>query len=160
MTHPKAIFPGTFDPITNGHLDVVRRASALFGGLVVAVAAVTGKKTLFSLDERVGLARASLEGLEGVQVMPFDGLLVNFARSQGASVIVRGIRGAGDADYEVSMAAANRALSGLETVFIAPSPEVSFISSTLVRSAASAGADVSGFVPAQVARALIPHNKV
>jgi pantetheine-phosphate adenylyltransferase len=151
---PTAIYAGTFDPPTFGHLDVLRRAAALFPRLVVLVSR-GGRRTHFTAEERVGFLRPLLEGLRQVSVEVFDGLLVEAARRHGAGVLVRGIRGARDFDYEMQMAFANAALApGLETVFLAPSPATAGISSTLVREVASLGGDVGAWVPPAVAAAL------
>jgi pantetheine-phosphate adenylyltransferase len=158
MTDPRpaarvACFAGTFDPPTNGHLDVVRRAARLFDRVVVGVSK-TGKETLFTADERLGLLRPLVAGLPGVEVAPFDGLLVDFAKARGAGVLVRGVRTFQDWEYEVRMARMNRQISGLETLFLAPAAEHAHVSSTLIREVAALGADVSGLVPEGVAAAL------
>lgn len=151
----KAIYAGTFDPMTLGHLDVVERAAKIFTELTVAVAAVTGKRTLFSQDERVDLVRKSLAGLSGVTVTKFDGLLVEYARAQGVRVLIRGLRAFSDFEYEFQMALTNRRLApDIETLFLMPKQETSFLSSTNVKQVASLGGDVSEFVPAVVAEAL------
>ena len=149
-----ALFAGTFDPVTNGHLDVIRRAAPLFDRLVVAVARV-GKPTLFSAEERVALLAPLAAKAVGVDVRPFDGLLVDLAREVKAKVLVRGVRTFQDWEYELRMVQMNRHLApDLETVFLAPSVENAFLSSTLIREVASLGADLSGLVPAAVAEAL------
>ena len=149
-----ALFAGTFDPVTNGHLDVLRRAAPLFDRLVVAVARV-GKSTLFSAEERVALLAPLVAKAGGVDVRPFDGLLVDLAREVKAKVLVRGVRTFQDWEYELRMVQMNRHLApDLETVFLAPSVENAFLSSTLIREVASLGADLSGLVPAAVAEAL------
>lgn len=146
-----AVYSGTFDPITLGHEDIVRRASALFDTVVVAVAVAHHKKTRFSLDERLQLTREALRGVERVQVMPFDGLLVDFARKQGARAIVRGLRSMSDYDYETQMAGMNRHLwPELDTVFLHTSAKVQHISSTLVREIAALGGHLDGLVSAPV----------
>jgi pantetheine-phosphate adenylyltransferase len=150
-----AVYSGTFDPITLGHEDVVRRAAGLFDELVVAVAIAHHKTTRFSLDRRMALAREALAPLPGVRVLPFDGLIMDFCRAQGATAVVRGIRNMTDFDYEAQMAAMNRKLHpGVETVFLLPQAELQCISSTLVREIAKLGGDVSGMVSAGVASAL------
>lgn len=149
-----ALLPGSFDPPTNGHIDVVRRAASLFGRLLVAVVDNPSKTPLFPASERVTLLTASLEGLDGVEVAGFGGLLVDFARSRGVDVIVKGLRGSADFDYEQQMAQMNRTLSGLETVFLPTNPEWSYVSSSLVREVARLGGRVEPLVPAPVARAL------
>lgn len=151
----KAIYAGTFDPVTMGHLDVVERAARIFPELVVAVAAVTGKSTLFSQKERVALVKTATAGLKNVTVKPFDGLLVEYARSQGVGVLIRGLRAFSDFEYEFQMALTNRRLApDIETLFLMPKEDHSFISSTNVKQVASLGGNVTEFVPAAVAKAL------
>ncbi len=150
-----ALYPGTFDPITHGHTDLVQRAARLFDRVVVAVAAVSGKAPVFSLEERVELARVALGDLPNVSVCSFDGLLVGFVREQGASVILRGLRAVSDFEYEFQLASMNRHLDpDVETVFLTPAEQYSFISSSLVREIASLGGDISAFVHPDVAAAL------
>ena len=152
------LVPGTFDPITYGHIDVVRRALRICPKVTVAVAESLGKNgvgTTFSLDERVDLAREALAGLEGVDVRPFTGLLVDFAAQVGAGAVVKGLRAMTDFEYELQQADLNYRLdSGLESIFVMSSPEYGYLSSSVVRQIASFGGDVSGFVPACVDRAL------
>lgn len=149
------IYPGTFDPVTNGHLDLIQRASRLFGHVTVAVAASPSKQPLFTLDERVELLRQSVAALPNVTVTGFKGLLVDLAKAQHATVLLRGVRGVTDFDYEHQLANMNRRLMPeLETVFLTPSEQWSFISSTLVREIALHGGDVSEFVPAAVLNVL------
>lgn len=151
----RALFPGTFDPFTLGHLDLVERALGLFGEVTVAVAAHPDKRHLFDAGERVELASEATAGLEGVDVRAIDGLVVDAATRLGCDAIVRGVRSGTDFDYEVQMARTNRAMApALDTVLLAPSPATGHISSTLVRQIASLRGDVSAFVPACVARAL------
>lgn len=151
----KAVYAGTFDPMTLGHLDVVERAVKIFPELIVAVTAVTGKHPLFSQEERVAMVRASLEGVEHVTVTAFDGLLVEYARSQGAGVLIRGLRAFSDFEYEFQMALTNRRLaSDIETLFLMPKQDYSFLSSTNVKQVASLGGNVSEFVPSAVGDAL------
>lgn len=150
-----AVYSGTFDPLTLGHEDVVRRAAALFDTVVIAVARAVHKKTLFSLDERLQLAQAALADCPNVQALPFDGLIVDFVKAQGAHVIVRGLRSVTDYDYETQMAGMNRHLApGVDTVFLHTAAEVQHISSTLVREISKLGGDVSGLVSAPVLHAL------
>jgi pantetheine-phosphate adenylyltransferase len=150
-----AIYPGTFDPITNGHTDIVARATSFFDKIIVAVARNTSKTTVFTIDERVALANQALEGLERVEVCSFDGLMTTFARERNASVIVRGLRAVSDFENEFQMAAMNRHLNeDAETVFLTPAEHLSFISSSLVREVAAFGGDVSNFVHAEVSLAL------
>ncbi len=151
----KAIYAGTFDPITLGHLDVVERAAHVFPELVVAVVATIEKKTLFSQDERIALVRVSTAGLLGVRVAPFDGLLVEYARKQGIRVLIRGLRAFSDFEYEFQMALTNRRLApDLETLFLMPKQDYSFLSSTNIKQIASLGGNVTEFVPTAVAEAL------
>ena len=152
-----AVYSGTFDPLTLGHEDVVRRAAGLFDELVLAVAVAHHKKTLFSLDERIAMARAALAGLPNVRVEPFDGLIMDFCREQGACAVLRGVRNVTDFDYEAQMAAMNRKLlPTVETVFLLPQAELQCISSTLVREIATLGGDVSKMVNPAVAQRLAP----
>ena len=154
-----AVFPGSFDPLTSGHEDVVRRALALADRVVVAVAhaPTQSKRAMFSVEERVEMIRESFADEPRVEAAEFQGLLVDFARRIGAGIVVRGVRTVADWEYELQMASMNRALSpGLETVFLAPAPEHSFVSATLVRQVAALGGDVSPFVPAAVLRRLAP----
>jgi len=149
-----AVFAGTFDPVSNGHVDVIRRASRLFDRLVVAVAKA-GKETLFSIEERVAMATAATKGIAGVVVEPFDGLLVEHARRAGAIALVRGVRTYQDWEYELRMVQMNRHLApDLETVFLAPAPEHAFVSSSLIREVSALGADLSSLVPPSVGDAL------
>ncbi|QHI69585.1 pantetheine-phosphate adenylyltransferase [Tichowtungia aerotolerans] len=151
----KAVYAGTFDPMTLGHLDVVERAARIFEDLTVAVAAVTGKNTQFSQQERMDLVKESVKNLPNVKVEPFDGLLVEYARSLGASVIIRGLRAFSDFEYEFQMALTNRRLApDLETLFLMPKQDYSYLSSTNIRQVAALGGDVSAFVPACVEQAL------
>jgi pantetheine-phosphate adenylyltransferase len=155
----KAVYAGTFDPMTLGHLDVVERAARIFPELIVAVAAVTGKNTQFTQEERVALVKETVKELPNVQVEPFDGLLVNYARSLGVSVIIRGLRALSDFEYEFQMALTNRRLApDIETLFLMPKQDYSFLSSTNIRQVAALGGDVSEFVPAGVAEALKKSN--
>ena len=150
-----AIYPGTFDPITNGHIDVIHRAGKMFDTIKVSVAANPGKSPFFSIEERVSLARAALAHLDNVHVISFSNLLVDCAREQGAKVIVRGLRAVSDFEYEVQLAGMNRRLSpDIETVLIASSQDYGFLSSSLIREIARLSGDVSAFVPANVKRAL------
>jgi pantetheine-phosphate adenylyltransferase len=150
-----AIYPGTFDPITNGHTNLVLRAARLFGRIIVAVAARPSKQTAFSVEERVELARAVLRSVPNVEVCQFDGLLAEAARQKGAAVILRGLRAVSDFEYEFQMADMNRKLNPeADTLFLTPAEQYSFISSSLVREVASLGGDVSEFVHPSVLRAL------
>ena len=157
----KAIYAGTFDPMTLGHLDVVERAAKIFPELVVAVAGVTGKNVLFSQDERVQLAREVTRDLSNVTVTSFDGLLVEYARAQGIGVLIRGLRAFSDFEYEFQMALTNRRLApDIETLFLMPKQDYSFLSSTNVKQVAALGGDVSEFVPAAVNDALKKSNEL
>ncbi len=151
----RALTPGTFDPITNGHIDVITRAAQLFDEVIVAVARSEGKHPLFSLDERVALAREATSHLPNVRVEPFSGLLVDFAQQMDASVLVKGLRAITDFEYEFQMTALNYQLdSELETIFIMSPPEYMYLSSSIVRELASFNADCSAFVPDCVRTAL------
>jgi pantetheine-phosphate adenylyltransferase len=151
----RAVYPGTFDPFTNGHLDVVRRSRALFGELLVAVARGGKKRPQFSLAERARMVRESVAGLGGVKVETFDCALVDFLASRGARVVVRGLRSFSDFDYEFQMALFNRRLEPtVETVFVLASSELAAINSGLVREVAAMGRDVSEMVPPPVAKLL------
>jgi len=150
-----AIYPGTFDPITNGHSDIVARATSLFDNIIVAVAKSSAKTTAFTIEERVDMANLALQGLERVEVCSFDGLMTAFAREREAKVILRGLRAVSDFENEFQMAGMNRHLNqNAETVFLTPAEHLSFISSSLVREVASLGGDVSNFVHKSVNLAL------
>ncbi len=150
-----AVYPGTFDPVTNGHIDLIRRARAAFSQVVVGVAENPGKGTLFSVEERVEMLQQATCRLAGVKVEPFGGLSVSFARRKKARVILRGLRMLTDFEYEFQLALTNRRLDPhVETVFLMPSPEYSYVSSRLIKEAAGLGADVRGLVPSFVARRL------
>ena len=153
--HTKAIFPGTFDPLTLGHHDLVTRAARLFDEVVIAVALSPGKRPLFELDERIALAQEVCRELPNVRVEGFSGLLIDYARHCGATILVRGIRSMTDFDYESQLAAMYRRLMPeLEIVFLPPAEQHAFISSTLVREIAALGGDVSKFVHPAVEEAL------
>ncbi|NCT67961.1 MAG: pantetheine-phosphate adenylyltransferase [Rhodanobacteraceae bacterium] len=153
-----AVYPGTFDPITNGHIDLVSRASPLFDRLIVAVADSPAKGPAFGLDERVGLARTALAGIPNIEVRGFSGLLADFVEELGAGVILRGLRAVSDFEYEFQLASMNRHLiPAAETLFLTPAEQYSFISSSLVREIARLGGDVSGFVHPAVLEALRTH---
>ncbi len=146
-----AVYPGTFDPFTNGHLCIVQRGLELFDVIIVAVAEDCSKRTLFSLEERVDMAREVFSGTDGVRVLPFSGLLVNFAAAHGASAILRGLRAVSDFEYEFQMALMNRKLERtIQTLFLMSDLSWMYISSTNVRSVASLGGDVSSLVPPSV----------
>jgi pantetheine-phosphate adenylyltransferase len=156
----KAVYPGTFDPLTRGHEDLVRRASRLFDSLVVGVADSRAKRTYFPLAERVEMAREVLAAEKRVEVVGFDGLLIEFVRRQGARVVLRGLRAVSDFEYEFQLAGMNRSLyPDLETIFLTPSEQHMFISATLVREIAQLGGDVSKFVDPRVAARLAAKAK-
>lgn len=142
------IYPGTFDPITYGHLEVIKRAKDVFSEVVIAVAKTSRKKLLFSLKERLEMVREAVEDIEGVRIKSFSGLVVDFARENKAHILIRGLRMISDFEYEFQMALTNRRLAAdIETVFLMPSENHSFISSTLLKETAALGADISSFVP-------------
>jgi pantetheine-phosphate adenylyltransferase len=152
---PTAVYPGTFDPITNGHTDLVRRAARLFDRIVVGVAANPSKAPCFTLEQRVELARTALADLKNVKVCGFAGLLVEFARAEQACVVLRGLRAVSDFEFEFQMASMNRRLNPhIESLFLTPAEEYAFLSSGLVREIASLGGDVSAFVDPAVEAAL------
>lgn len=153
-TH-SVIYPGTFDPITNGHVDLAERASRLFDRVVVAIAYSEKKTPLFNLQERIELCQVSLAHLDNVEVVGFSNLLTDFAKSQGARCVLRGLRAVADFEYEFQLANMNRAMySEFESIFLTPSEHLSYISSSLVREIASLDGDVSPFVPTLVNKAI------
>ncbi len=150
-----AIYPGSFDPITNGHLDVIQRAARVFGRVVVAVANNTTKNALFTISERVELLKTVTKGIKGVEVDTFDSLIIEYARLKKINVLIRGLRMTSDFDYEFQVALTNRRLAeDIETVFLMPSEHVSFVSSSILKEVASLNADISSFVPKAVERKL------
>ena len=150
-----AVYPGTFDPITNGHTDLIARASRLFDEVVVAVAMDTAKQTVCDLDQRVQLARLVLVEMPNVRIQAFGGLLMNFCHQIGANLVIRGLRAVSDFEYEFQLAGMNRRLApDVETIFLTPAEQYAFISSTLVREIAALGGDVSEFVHPEVRRVL------
>jgi pantetheine-phosphate adenylyltransferase len=150
-----AMYPGTFDPITNGHYDLVRRAANIFDRVVVAVASNPGKAPLFTVEERVELAREVLQGISNVEIMGYSGLTVDFARQHGLGVVVRGLRAVSDFEFEFQLATMSRHLSDkVDYVFLTPTEQFNFISSTLVREIASLGGNVGQFVHPSVEAAL------
>jgi pantetheine-phosphate adenylyltransferase len=152
----KAIYPGTFDPMTNGHLDLVTRAALMFDHVILAIAASPSKKPLFSLEERVSLATAATSHLNNVEVIGFGDLMATFAKNHNATVLVRGLRAVSDFEYEMQLANMNRHLMPtLESVFMMPSKEWSFISSTLVKEVARHGGDIKPFLPDNITQALL-----
>jgi pantetheine-phosphate adenylyltransferase len=151
----KVIYPGTFDPVTNGHIDIIRRARELFDGVVVTVAINPAKTPLFTLDERVYMLKKSLTGFENVSVDSFDGLVVDHAHEVGAVGIIRGLRALSDFEYEFQMALMNRKLAGdLTTIFLMPHEKYTYLNSSIVRNLASLKSNVSEFVPAVVVEKL------
>ena len=151
-----AVYPGTFDPVTNGHSDLVERAARLFDKVIVAVAINPGKACTFTLEEPIDMARVVLADFDNVVVEGFDTLLVEFARDHGASVLLRGLRAVSDFDYEFQLAGMNRRLApDIETLFLTPAEQYAYISSSLVREVASLGGDVAPFVHTKVMAALI-----
>ncbi len=150
-----AVYPGTFDPVTNGHIDLVERSLRIFDELIVAVAANPKKQPLFSLEERIGMFKKVVSRYKRVKIEGFDGLLVDYVKQKKAVGIIRGLRAVSDFEYEMQMALMNRRLDNdIETVFLMPNEEYSFITSTIVREAASYGGDVSSLVPRVVVEKL------
>ncbi len=150
-----AIYPGSFDPITNGHLDVIERAAKLFDSVLVGVAMNAGKEAMFSLAERTAMATEAVAGIENVTVESFEGLLVSYARQVNADVLVRGLRAVSDFEFEFQMALMNRRLDAhLETIFLMPKEQYTFISSRVVKEVAALGGEVNDFVPPVVQQAL------
>jgi pantetheine-phosphate adenylyltransferase len=148
----KAIYPGTFDPVTNGHIDIIERAHLRFETVVVAVSQNPGKTPLFNLEERIGMVKEVVAGQKGVEVDSFDGLLVDYAKRRGIGILVKGLRAVTDFEYELQMAQMNHRLAQVETLFMVATPSHSFLSSSLVKEIARFGGDVTAFVPAEVAR--------
>jgi len=150
-----AICPGTFDPITNGHIDIIKRSSCIWEKVIVSVAKSPSKNLLFSYEERLAMAKEALKDIKGVSVEGFDGLIVDFAREKKAKVMVRGVRMISDFEYEFQMALTNRSISPeVETVFLMPHPQYSYISSRLIKEASFLGANLGKFLPLVVARKL------
>ena len=143
----RAACPGSFDPVTNGHIDIIGRAAGLFDEVVVAVGVNASKKRLFSPDERIDMLSEVCAGYPNVRVAGFDGLLTDFCNQHDVHAIVKGLRAVSDFDYELQMAQMNNRLTGLETVFVATNPEYSYLSSSLVKEVATYGGDVAGLVP-------------
>lgn len=154
----RIIYPGTFDPITHGHEDLVRRAALLFDEVVVAIAAETAKNTIFPLDERVALAAEILSGIPGVRVRPFQGLLIHLLQEENTHLILRGLRAISDFEHEFQLASINRRMDPqIETLFLMTSDQHTFLSSSLVREISRLGGDVSAFVQPPIAEALQKH---
>ena len=156
----KAVYPGTFDPVTNGHLDIIKRASQIFDHIIVGVSESVHKKPLFTLAEREALVIQAVQELDNVEVFVFNGLLVNFAENINATAIIRGLRAVSDFEYEFQMALMNRKLKPkLETVYLMPSEEYSYIDSTIVKEVAQLGGRMDCFLPQHVANALVKKMK-
>ncbi|WAL73985.1 pantetheine-phosphate adenylyltransferase [Kitasatospora sp. YST-16] len=151
----RAVCPGSFDPITNGHLDIIERASKLYDVVHVAVLINRNKQGMFSIDERIALIEETTAHLGNIKVESHSGLLVDFCRERGIPAIIKGLRAAGDFDYELQMAQMNHGLTGVETLFVPTSPTYSFLSSSLVKEVASLGGDVSHLLPGAVHRRLV-----
>jgi pantetheine-phosphate adenylyltransferase len=151
----RAVYPGSFDPVTNGHLDVIERARKLFDEVIVAVAHNDEKQALFSLEERLQFLRGSIGKIDTVRIAQFDGLLVEFAVAQKASAVIRGLRAVSDFEFEFQMALMNRKLeAAVETIFLMPKEEYTYLSSRIIKEIARLGGDVSSFVPPAVSKAL------
>jgi pantetheine-phosphate adenylyltransferase len=156
-----AVYPGTFDPVTNGHLDLADRGRRHFDRLIISILRNEGKEPLFTVDERIDLLRQAVDGWDNVAVESFDGLLVDYAKAVGATMILRGIRAVTDLEYEMQMAMMNRRMyDSLETVFMVPNEAYSYVSSRLVREVARLGGSTEDLVPAAVVRALARRFKV
>ncbi|MCX5686302.1 MAG: pantetheine-phosphate adenylyltransferase [Candidatus Omnitrophica bacterium] len=156
-----AIYPGTFDPVTYGHIDLIRRASKIFDKVIVAVAHNKSKGALFSVEERVAMLRDAVKGIPNIIIDDFDGLVVEYARKRGSNVMIRGLRMISDFEYEFQMALTNRKLAGdIETIFMMPHEDYSYVSSKLIKEAAALGADVSKFIPRKAAAALKEKMKI
>jgi len=152
----RAVYPGSFDPVTNGHLDVIERARKLFDEVIVAVAQNDEKEALFSLEERLQFLQDSIGKIDMVRIAQFDGLLVEFATAQKASAVIRGLRAVSDFEFEFQMALMNRKLeAGVETIFLMPKEEYTYLSSRIIKEIARLGGDVSSFVPPVVSKALV-----
>ena len=156
MTQTKAaIYPGSFDPVTNGHLDVIQRATRVFDKVIVAVVNNTGKNALFTMSQRVEMLKKVTKSIKGVEVETFNSLVVDYARLKKINVLIRGLRMTSDFDYEFQIALTNRRLAeDIETVFLMPSEHVSFVSSSILKEVASLNADISSFVPQEVEKQL------
>ena len=146
-----AVYPGTFDPVTYGHIEIIKRAAQVFGKVIVAVARNKSKGPFFSVNERVAMLKSAVKGIDNVAVDSFNGLVVNYIRTVGARVMIRGLRAVSDFEYEFQMALTNRKLANdIETIFLMPSESSMYLSSKLIKEVAALGADVSGFVPKEV----------
>jgi len=150
-----AVYPGSFDPVTYGHLDIIKRAVKIFDKVIVAVAHNSEKSPLFDVSERVELLKKATRGIKGVEIDDFQGLVVDYVKSKGSKVVIRGLRMISDFEYEFQMALTNRKLSkDVETIFMMPSESYSYLSSKLIKEAAALGADLKGFVPAFIEKAI------
>lgn len=159
MKKKVAVYPGTFDPVTFGHIDVLRRAAGIFDHVIISVSESSTKRTLFSTEERIRLIERSVKNMKNIEVEKFDGLLVKYAERKKADAVIRGLRAISDFEYELQMALTNRKISPkVETIFFMPSEKFSFISSTLVKEIAAHGGNLSSFVPPHVATALAKKN--
>ncbi|MEW6623846.1 MAG: pantetheine-phosphate adenylyltransferase [Bacillota bacterium] len=157
----KAIYPGTFDPVTYGHLDVIQRANKLFDRIVIGVAEHTPKNTLFTLEERLKMVQDEIAGFQNIEAKPFSGLLVNFAKNEGACSIIRGIRAVSDFEYEFQLSLMNKKLSPeLETVFLMTSSDYLFLSSNIIKQVASLKGCIEGLAPKSVVKALYKKYKI
>lgn len=155
MNKKIAVYPGTFDPVTYGHIDLIKRASKIFDKVIVAVAHSKSKGVLFGVDERVSMLKTAVKGMKNVTVDDFDGLVVDYVKRCRSNVMIRGVRMISDFEYEFQMALTNRKISGdIETIFMMPHEDYSYVSSKLIKEAASLGADVSNFIPGHVYKAL------
>ena len=155
MKKTVAIYPGTFDPVTNGHIDIIKRALKLFNKLIVAVAHNPQKTPMFTQEERVSFIRKATRGWKNLEIDSFDDLLINYARKKGANVIIRGLRAISDFDFELQMGLMNRTLDkSLETIFMIPSEEYSFLSSKIIKEIASFNGEIEDHVPSSVAKGL------
>jgi pantetheine-phosphate adenylyltransferase len=154
-TGKTAVYPGTFDPVTYGHIDLIERASKIFGKVIVAVAHNKSKGILFSVEERVAMLKDAVKGMKNVIIDDFDGLVIEYVKKQGSHVMIRGLRMLSDFEYEFQMALTNRKLAGdIETIFMMPHEDYSYVSSKLIKETASYGADLKNFVPEKVEKAL------
>jgi pantetheine-phosphate adenylyltransferase len=158
-TLKRVVCPGSFDPVTNGHMDIIGRSAALFDEVIVAVLINEAKTGFFTIDERMELLRESTEAYENVRIESFRGLLVDFCRARGARIVVKGLRAVSDFDYELQMAQMNIAMGGVETLFMPTNPLYSFLSSSLIKDAAKWGGDISGHVPEPVRLRLLERRE-
>ncbi len=156
----RAVYPGSFDPITYGHIDLIKRASKIFDEVIVAVAQNPSKPTLFSLSERVEMVKEAIQGISGIKVDKFHGLMVDYVKTKGTNVVIRGLRMISDFEYEFQMALTNRKLAPeIETIFLMPSESYAYFSSKLLKEAAALGADLNNFVPEFIEKKLKSHLK-